>query len=111
MIYKDMAFCPAKDCKNWNCPRNTDRPDFQPGGLPVCYADFKSNCTKYTNKLYENPQAGYCFSCHYFSTGITDGGKPVGFHGMCLNVAMEKIETEADDFCAHHQSAKWTKEK
>jgi len=24
MSYKDMAFCPAKDCKNWNCDRNTD---------------------------------------------------------------------------------------
>lgn len=36
--YKDISFCASsKICSNLDCPRNTGRPDFQPGTMPVCY--------------------------------------------------------------------------
>lgn len=111
MSYKDMAFCPAKDCKNWNCSRNTDRPDFRPNGMPVCYADFKSNCDQFTDKRWENPQAGYCFSCRFFATGLECGGKPVGFRGTCSSPDHDRCFTDADDACPFHKPAHWTKEK
>ena len=47
MTYKDMSFCPAKDCRNLECIRNTSRPDFQPGDMPVCYAGFNKNCKEF----------------------------------------------------------------
>lgn len=62
MTYKDMAFCPAKDCRNLDCMRNTNRPDFQPGDMPVCYAGFNVNCKEYKKKpagCKEEIPAGY----------------------------------------------------
>lgn len=50
MSYKDMAFCPAKDCRNLYCIRNTNRPDFKPEGMLVCYAGFSVNCEDYKKK-------------------------------------------------------------
>lgn len=47
ICYKDMTFCAAKDCRNLKCIRNTNRPEFQPGDMPVCYAGFKETCKKY----------------------------------------------------------------
>ena len=47
MSYKDMAFCPAKECRNLDCYRNINRPDFQPGDIPVCYMNFKESCEEY----------------------------------------------------------------
>lgn len=50
MTYKDIAFCTAKDCRNLECIRNTNRPDFQPGDMPVCYMNFKEGCKKFKKK-------------------------------------------------------------
>jgi hypothetical protein len=47
VTYKDMAFCPAQDCRNLDCKRNTNRPDFKPEGMAVCYANFSENCKEY----------------------------------------------------------------
>ena len=50
MTYKDMAFCAAKDCGNLKCIRNTNRPDFQPGDMLVCYAGYSVSCEEYKKK-------------------------------------------------------------
>lgn len=42
-----MTFCAVKDCRNLDCRRNTNRPDFQPGDLPVAYMNFRANCKEY----------------------------------------------------------------
>lgn len=47
ICYKGMTFCSAKDCRNLQCDRNTNRPDFQPNDLPVAYAGFRDNCKEY----------------------------------------------------------------
>lgn len=47
LSYKDRAFCPAFDCRCLECDRNTNREDFQPGELLVCYSGFSSSCKKY----------------------------------------------------------------
>lgn len=47
MSYKDISFCPAKDCRNLDCRRNMNHPDFQPNGLSVCYVNFYMSCKEY----------------------------------------------------------------
>jgi hypothetical protein len=47
MTYKDIAFCTAKDCRNLDCIRNTNRPDFQPGDMPYSVINFKWKCKDY----------------------------------------------------------------
>lgn len=47
MTYKDIAFCTAKDCRNLDCMRNTNRPDFQPGDMLCSFINFKWKCKDY----------------------------------------------------------------
>jgi hypothetical protein len=47
MTYKDMTFCTAKDCRNLDCHRNMNRPDFQPGEQLVAMCNFKWKCTEF----------------------------------------------------------------
>lgn len=48
LCYKDRSFCPARDCKNLECDRNTRAPDFDPGDMPVSYnSGLVTNCNRY----------------------------------------------------------------
>lgn len=55
----------------------------------------------------ENLNCPYCYSEHIFVKKTLDVTEfKCGRCGLIISG-----DSQADDFCAHHQSAKWTKEK
>lgn len=57
MTYKDTTFCTAKNCGKLDCPRNTNRPDFNPQPTDlIAWAGFE-NCPERRSINYKKEQA------------------------------------------------------